>query len=198
LARELHDSIGHALTVTTLQAGAARTVLHTDLDFAEQAMLAIEQTGRIAAADLDDFLGLLREDATARAPQPSLRELETLIASHRKAGLPVTLSVEGDLASGPSVVSREVYRIVQEGLTNVQRHGGAVPTEVRLAVSSDALTAEVQNAAGRESRARRGRGGGHGLDGVRERVRLLGGRVEAGENGDGWRLLAAVPTSARR
>jgi signal transduction histidine kinase len=124
--------------------------------------------------------------------------VDALIVSHGKAGLPVTLSVEGDLAAVPSVVSREVYRIVQEGLTNVQRHSGAVPTEVRLAVTRDELTAEVLNAAGREPRARRGRGGGHGLDGVRERVRLLGGRVEAGENGDGWRLLAAVPTRARR
>jgi signal transduction histidine kinase len=198
LARELHDSIGHALTVTTLQAGAARTVLRTDVGFVEQALLAIEQTGRTAAAELDDFLGLLREDATARAPQPSLRDVEMLVGSHRKAGLPVTLSVEGDLAAVPSVVSREVYRIVQEGLTNVQRHSGAVPTEVRLAVVSEELTAEVQNAAVRKPRARRGRGGGHGLDGIRERVRLLGGRVEAGENGDGWRLLAVVPTRARR
>ena len=119
LARELHDSIGHALTVTTLQAGAARTVLNTDLDFVEQALLAIEQTGRIAVADLDDFLGLLREDTAARAPLHSLRDVEALIVSHRRAGLPVTLSVKGDLAAVPSVVSREVYRIVQEGLTNV-------------------------------------------------------------------------------
>jgi hypothetical protein len=81
--------------------------------------------------------------------------VDALIVSHGKAGLPVTLSVEGDLAAVPSVVSREVYRIVQEGLTNVQRHSGAVPTEVRLAVTRDELTAEVLNAAGREPRARR-------------------------------------------
>ena len=198
LARELHDSIGHALTVTTLQAGAARTVLRTDPGFVEEALLAIEQTGRTAAAELDTFLGLLREDVTARAPQPGLGDVETLVASHRKAGLPVTLSIEGDLAAVPAVLSREVYRIIQEGLTNVQRHSGAVPTEVRLAVAGEELTAEVLNVAGRLPRALRGRGGGHGLDGIRERMKLLGGRVEAGRTDDGWRLLAAVPTRARR
>ncbi|MBV1778366.1 hypothetical protein KRR55_04460 [Paeniglutamicibacter sp. ABSL32-1] len=198
LARELHDSIGHALTVTTLQAGAARTVLHTDPGFVERALLAIEETGRSAAADLDGFLGLLREDDDARAAQPGLGDVQALVASHRKAGLPVTLGIEGDLTAVPPVIGREVYRIIQEGLTNVQRHGGAVPTEVSLAVDGDELVAQVRNLAGRGPGAPRGRSGGHGLDGIRERVQLLGGRVEAGATGHGWLLLAIVPAGTPR
>ena len=198
LARELHDAIGHALTVTTLQAGAARSVLHTDPGFVEKALAAIEETGRSAAADLDGFLGLLREDATARAPQPGLEGVRALVASHRVAGLPVTLVIEGEVAAVPALVAREVYRIIQEGLANVQRHNGAVPTEVRLAVDGDELLAQVRNAAGRGPRASRGRGGGHGLAGIRERVQLLGGSLEAGASEHGWLLRAVVPTGARR
>ena len=200
LARELHDTIGHALTVTTLQAGAARTVLHHDPAFVEQALLAIEQTGRTAAADLDDFLGLLREDASARVPQPTLGDLDELLASHRQTGLPLTLKVEGDLTAVPAVISREVYRIVQEGLTNVQRHAGAVPTEIRIALDAGLLTAQVSNPAGHDRSHHlrvREDGDGHGLTGVRERVRLLGGRVEAGASDGAWLLRVTVPTGVR-
>lgn len=195
LARELHDSIGHALTVTTLQASAARTVLHTDPEFAEQALLAIEQTGRVAAADLDDFLGLLREERAVRAPQPTLREVEALVAAHRESGLPVQLTVDGDLGQVAAVVSREVYRILQEGLTNVQRHAGQVETCVEVRVDADELRASVRNAAGRQSGPV---GGGRGLEGIRERIHLLGGAVRAEPKGDGWVLQVTVPTGAGR
>jgi signal transduction histidine kinase len=195
LARELHDSIGHALTVTTLQASAARTVLHTDPAFAERALLAIEQTGRVAAADLDDFLGLLREERAVRTPQPTLREVEGLVTAHRESGLPVQLDLEGDPGQVAAVVSREVYRILQEGLTNVQRHAGQVETCLQVRVKADELTATVRNAAGA---ATRGGGGGRGLDGIRERVHLLGGVVRAGPDADGWLLQVTVPTGAGR
>jgi signal transduction histidine kinase len=195
LARELHDSIGHALSVTTLQAMAARKVLDRDPQFAAEALAAIEHTGRAAAADLDDFLGLLREEASARAPQPTLADVEALVASHREAGLPVALEVSGDVASVAAVVSREVYRIVQEGLTNVQRHAGAVPTRVWLVAAADQLRVEVSNEAAERARlaVRSGRGG-RGLDGIRERVGLLGGRFSAGAENDGWMLRVSVPT----
>ena len=208
LARELHDSIGHALSVTTLQAMAARKVLDRDPRFAAEALAAIEQTGRAAAADLDDFLGLLRDEASARAPQPTLADVEALVASHREAGLPVDLEVGGDVASVAAVVSREVYRIVQEGLTNVQRHAGAVPTRVWLVATPDLLRVEVSNAVPGAGRltvadgvlpARRARvggpgRGGRGLEGIRERVRLLGGRFSAGAESDCWILRVSVPT----
>ena len=203
LARELHDSIGHALTVTTLQASAARTVLRTDPDFAERALLAIEQTGRVAGADLDDFLGLLREDATSRSPQHTLQDLTALVAAHRESGLPVRLEVNGEPGQVASVVSREVYRIVQEGLTNVQRHAGLVNTCVRVEIRDEQLTVSVRNPmpepAEQPSRpARRNGSGGRGLSGLAERVQLLGGTYRAGPEEHGWELSAEVPTGGRR
>jgi len=198
LARELHDSIGHALTVTTLQASAARTVLRNDPDFAEQALLAIEQTGRVAAADLDGFLGLLREDRSSRAPQPTLHDLVALVTSHRDAGMAVELGVEGELGALPAVVSREVYRVVQEALTNVHRHAASARTVVDLEVTGETVVVSIRNDAPATrvdgSRER----GGRGLIGIRERVRLLGGTVEAGPAAGGWALRAVVPTGGRR
>lgn len=198
LATELHDSLGHALTVITLQVGAARTVLHTDPAFVEEALHAVERTGRTAAADLDHVLGMLREDAGTRAPQSTLTELDALLTSHRETGLPVTLVVEGDLSRLPAVVSREVYRVIQEGLTNVQRHAGTVPTSVHLVLADGQLTAEVHNALPPGRVVHHRRGGGHGLEGLRQRVRLLGGQIECGADGHGWRLSVTVPTGGRR
>jgi signal transduction histidine kinase len=200
LARELHDSLGHALTVTTLQASAARRVLRSDPEFVETALEAIEPTGRVAAAELDSVLGLLREDSQSRAPQPTLADLDALLASHLQAGLPVSAATDDDLDVEP-VVSREVYRVVQEGLTNVHRHAGPVPTTVSLTISNGRLTAGVRNDPGRRTTKRTGRGrtgGGHGIDGLRERVRLLGGSVEAGpDERGGWLLRATVPTGRK-
>src|SRR5690625_1993408 len=203
LARELHDSIGHALTVTTLQASAARTVLRSDPDFAERALLAIEQTGRVAAADLDDFLGLLREDASSRSPQHTLHDLTALVAAHRESGLPVQLEVDGDPGQVAAVVAREVYRMVQEGLTNVQRHAGLVNTCVRVEIRDEQLTVSVRNPmpepAEQPSRpARRNGSGGRGLSGLAERVQLLGGTYRAGPEEHSWVVTAEVPTGGRR
>jgi hypothetical protein len=200
LARELHDSLGHALTVTTLQASAARRVLRSDPGFVEEALAAIEQTGRVAAAELDSVLGLLREERRSRAPQPSLADLDALLASHRQAGLPVSAATKADVEVEP-VVSREVYRVVQEGLTNVHRHAGPVPTTVTLTVASGTLTAGVRNEPGRRSATQTGghrTGGGHGIDGLHERLRLLGGSVAAGpDDRGGWLLQATVPTGRK-
>lgn len=202
LAQELHDSMGHALTITTLQAGAARKVLSTDPVFAAQALDAIERTGRMAAADLDNFLGLLRDEGATRAPQPTLHDLDALVASHREAGLPVTLEIEGDLSAVAGTVSREVYRIVQEGLTNVQRHAGNVTTSVCMRVDAGRLVVQVRNAAGRHVGG--ALGGGRGLTGMRERVGLLGGELVTGPvpadrteaDCSGWLLEARVPSGA--
>jgi hypothetical protein len=205
LARELHDSLGHALTVTTLQASAARRVLRSDPAFVETALEAIEQTGRVAAAELDNVLGLLREERQSHAPQPSLTDLDALLASHRQAGLPVSAAT-GDGIDVEPVVSREIYRVVPEGLTNVHRHAGLVPTTVTLTIADGRLTAGVHNEPGRRTTKRTGAarmggarsGGGHGIEGLRERVRLLGGSVEAGpDDGGGWLLRATVPTGRK-
>ncbi|WP_242623007.1 sensor histidine kinase [Pseudonocardia sediminis] len=198
LARELHDSVGHALTVTTLQAGAAAQVLDTDREFARRALDAIAETGRAALDDLDHVLGLLREDGGAagtRAPVRDLRSLETLVTGARSAGVEVAVDVDGDPEALPSAVSREAYRLVQEALTNALRHAGPVPVSVRLSVDGAGVALAVDNPLpARRSRSRDG--GGTGLRGMTERAALLGGELTAGPRGDVWHLAARLPGAA--
>ncbi|MGW5687064.1 sensor histidine kinase [Nonomuraea sp. NPDC003754] len=185
LARELHDSVGHALSVVTLQAAAASRVIERDPATARTALEAIEQSARAALEDLDHVLGVLREDAQGRAPQATLADLDELI---RASGADVRREV-GDLSSVPAVVSREAYRIVQEALTNAIKHGqGAV--RLAAAVQDDELSLEISNAAA----ATRGRGGGRGVAGMRERVGLLRGTLHAGpgERGE-WQVSVRLP-----
>ncbi|MFE9205562.1 sensor histidine kinase [Micromonospora sp. NPDC007230] len=194
LARELHDSVGHALTVATLQAGAARELLDVDPEFTRRALLAIEETSRRAMDDLDHVLGLLRESDGGRArastaPQPTLDRLDRLVADTRAAGLAVESRVSGAVGELPAAVSREGYRIVQEGLTNAARHGCG-PVTLRVDVPTDGLEIELVN--GLPGAAGAGRGG-RGLAGMRERVLLLGGRLTAGPEGDRWRVRASLP-----
>ncbi|MEU9824203.1 sensor histidine kinase [Micromonospora chersina] len=194
LARELHDSVGHALTVATLQAGAARELLDTDPEFTRRALRAIEETSRRAMDDLDHVLGLLRETEDGRAPAPTapqatLDGLDRLVADTRAAGLVLESRVSGALGGLPAVVSREGYRIVQEGLTNAVRHGRG-PVHLRVAVPDGFLEIELVN--GLRGATGPG-GGGRGLDGMRERVLLLGGQLTAGPEGDRWRVRATLP-----
>ncbi|WP_433531642.1 histidine kinase [Micromonospora sp. CA-263727] len=194
LARELHDSVGHALTVATLQAGAAREVLDRDPEFVRRALTAIEETGRRAMDDLDHVLGLLRETGDSSVvPQRTLADLPRLVADTRSAGQPVRSAVRGSLAAVPPVVSREGYRIVQEGLTNAARHGRG-PVTLRVDVPADGLEIEMVNGlpeAGPGGAAEPG--GGRGLVGMRERVLLLGGGMTAGPDGDRWRVRVRLP-----
>ncbi|MER7889228.1 histidine kinase [Micromonospora sp. NPDC094482] len=195
LARELHDSVGHALTVATLQAGAARAVLDSDPEFVRRALAAIEETGRTAMDELDEVLGLLRESdgaSGAATPQRSLADLDRLVADTRAAGLPVRARRVGDLAVLPAVVSREGYRIVQEALTNAARHGRG-PVTLRLDAGPDELELELVNELVPGQRRPDPGRGGRGLDGVRERVLLLGGQLSAGAEGDRWRIRVRLP-----
>jgi signal transduction histidine kinase len=197
LARELHDSVGHALAVTTLQAAAARRLLDTDPDFVRAALAAIEEAGRGATEDLDHVIGLLRERERGRpAPQPTLADLDRLVADARAAGLEVEVEVAGAVDGVPAAVSREGYRIVQEGLTNAVRHGGWAPVSLRLAVSGRTLEIDLTNPLSDEAAGTPG--GGRGLDGMRERVALLGGRMTAGADGAVWRVAVRLPTGRRR
>ncbi|MEU9115252.1 histidine kinase [Streptomyces sp. NPDC048483] len=193
LARELHDAVGHALSAVTLQASAARRVLDADPEFARQALTAIEETTRDAVAELDTVLGLLREDgAVPTAPAPALDGLDALLARTRTAGLGIEATVEGTCTGLPPVVSREAYRIVQEGLSNVLRHAGPVPVKLRLCVGKGELRLTMENPVDAALPADRSEGG-RGLRGIGERARLLGGDATAGEHDGLWRLTAALP-----
>ncbi|GAA4229800.1 histidine kinase [Actinomadura meridiana] len=181
LARELHDSVGHALSVVTLQAAAAGRVLDSDPRFAREALGAIEDSARAALEDLDHVLGLLREDATkTAAPQATLKDLGRLLEQTRIAGVKLDAAVGDEVEQVPAAVSREAYRIVQEGLTNALRHAGKVPVRLRLGVERDRLEMEMSNPLGAPHGDGAGHGGGRGLDGVRERVTALRGEMTAG------------------
>jgi len=193
IARELHDSVGHSLSLITLQASAGRRVIDDDPAFAAQALAEIEEAGRSAAAELDQMLGLLRQDEESpRAPAPDLSALDTLVAATRASGLRVRLESGDDLADLPTPVSREAYRILQEGLTNAMRYSADHTADVSLARRRGLLEIRVSNPLRRGS----GRTGGRGLVGVRERARALDGTAAAGRDGDRWTMTVDLPVGA--
>ncbi|MFC9326101.1 sensor histidine kinase [Kitasatospora sp. NPDC057015] len=193
LARELHDSVGHALSAVGLQAAAAARVLATDPDFAAEALRAIERSAREAVAELDTVLGLLREEETPAPAGPTLAALDGLLRQLERTGLRVEASLAPELPRLPAALSREAYRIVQEGLTNVLRHAGPAPAGLRVDLRGERLELELISplAAGRPSRP----GGGRGLRGIGERTAALHGGCEAGPTPDGtrWRLAVWLP-----
>ncbi|MBZ4324368.1 histidine kinase [Streptomyces sp. SCA2-4] len=193
LARELHDSVGHALSAVLLQASAARRVLDRDPAFARRALTSIEETTREAVGELDTVLGLLREDGPASAaPAPTLSDLDALVERTRAAGGTVDVTAPAGLGALPPVVSREAYRIVQEGLTNALRHAGPVPVRLHVTTDTETLEVTVENPVGRTPARTRG-GGGRGLTGIAERARLLRGTSTAGARDGVWRLSVRLP-----
>jgi signal transduction histidine kinase len=190
IARELHDSIGHALTVAVVQAGAARAA--GDAGFTDRALAAIEDTGRSALADLERVLGVLREPDRPVSARPTLAEADRLLESARASGAKVDAELTGPLDTVPGPVSREGYRILQEALTNVLRHAGAVPVRVRVGVGVDLLHLEVRNPL---TAGIPGPGRGSGLRGIRERAALLGGRASTGPDAGDWQVRAELPLS---
>ncbi|MFB4426073.1 sensor histidine kinase [Streptomyces sp. QL37] len=188
MARELHDSIGHALTVAVVQAGAARTAGNPE--FTARALAAIEETGRQALDDLERVLRVLRESDPPSGARPTLVEADRLLDSARGSGVKMDVEMTGPLDQVPGPVSREGYRILQESLTNVLRHAGAVPVRVRIAVAKERLELEVANPF---AASRRAPGGGSGLRGIRERAALLGGQARTGPHEGEWIVHASLP-----
>ena len=199
IARELHDGIGHALSVVSIQAAAARAIQTRDPQAAATALAAIEDTARGATGELDAVLALLREEEPAgegRARPPE--GIDRLIAEHRHRGMDLRARVE--LPDDLAVLQREhLERCLAELLTNAQRHGGEgavhvelveVDQRVRLQVTSPLRDAGGTATAGA---SRRGSAGGRGLRGLRERADLFGGTVEAGPRGDVWTARLDLP-----
>ena len=193
IARELHDVVGHSVSVMTVQASGVRRLLRPDQDREREALLIVERTGREALAEMRRMVGVLRrpEEAPALAPQPSLDHLGRLVEQAREAGLPVELSIEGDAIQLPAGVDLTAYRLVQEGLTNVVKHAQATRAEVLVNYGESYLEVTVTD---NGSGVGNGDGGGHGLVGIRERVSVYGGELDAGpQPGGGYRLRAKLP-----
>jgi signal transduction histidine kinase len=192
IARELHDIISHSLGVMVLQAGAAEQVLERDPEGAREALRSIRSSGLSAITEMGALLGLVRGDAeSSREPQPTLADIAALVAATRKAGLAVDLEIEGDRRTLPAALELSAYRIVQEGLTNALKHAGPVSTHVIVSYRASELAIEVTDEGGSTGD---GLGGGRGLAGIRERVTVFGGRLQAGPRPDGgWTLRAAFP-----
>lgn len=188
IARELHDSIGHALTVAVVQAGAARAA--RDPAFTDRALDAIEETGRAALEDLERVLGVLRESGRPVSGRPTLADADRLLESARASGAKVDADLAGPLETLPGPLSREGYRILQESLTNVLRHAGAVPVRVRVEVGGGSLGLEVRNPL---TVGIPGPGRGSGLRGIRERAALLGGHAHTGPHEGDWRVRVELP-----
>ncbi|GGW99620.1 sensor histidine kinase [Streptomyces lomondensis] len=190
IARELHDSIGHALTVAVVQAGAARAA--GDAEFTDRALGAIEETGRAALEDLERVLGILRESEKPVSSRPTLADADRLLESARASGAKVDAEVTGPVDTVPGPVSREGYRILQESLTNVLRHAGAVPVRVRVHAADDTLVIAIRNPC---PAGIPGPGRGSGLRGIRERAALLGGLARTGPDEGDWQVHVELPLS---
>ncbi|WTW95697.1 histidine kinase [Streptomycetaceae bacterium NBC_01309] len=196
IARELHDSVGHALSAVGIQAAAASRRLAADPEFAATALVAIEATARDAVAELDHVLGLLRDGVETYAPR-GLADLPALLDRTRAAGTTVDYAYEGVRASRiPGALSREAYRIVQEGLGNALKHARGVPIHLRLTADPNALEITMTNPLPPQPPRTR-TGGGSGLPGMGNRVALLRGTFHAGPDDHGnWRLTARLPLGA--
>ncbi|MFG2173853.1 sensor histidine kinase [Streptomyces niveus] len=203
IARELHDVVAHNVSVMVVQADGAAYVLDTAPEQARQALETISGTGRQALAEMRRLLGVLRtgdvKESGEYVPQPDVRQIEDLVEQVRSAGLTVDFKVEGTPRSLPSGVELTAYRIVQEALTNSRKHGGPdVGASVRLVYFDDGLGLLVEDdgrGAGHELYVDGGADGrGHGLIGMRERVGMVGGTLDAGPRpGGGFRISALLP-----
>ena len=192
IARELHDVVAHNVSMMVVQAGAAERVLEGEQADVRAALGAIAGTGRETIDEMRLLLGVLRsDDGLALAPQPGLGDLDQLVRNVGTAGLQVDLRVEGQPATLPPGVDLSAYRIVQEALTNVIKHAGPASAEVIVRYGADRVEVEVRDDGHPPAGSTNG---GNGLIGMRERVAMLGGELQAGALGSGgFAVLARLP-----
>ena len=198
IAREMHDVVAHAVSVMVLQVGAVRHRMPESDEEDRQALMNVEQAGRAAMAEMRRLLDAMRRDGEEAElrPQPGLGNLEVLLSDVRAAGLDVELEVHGEPVDLPSGLDLSAYRILQEGLTNALKHSGARHAEVDVTYGDGDLLVEVRDDGRGPASAD---GLGHGLVGVRERVKIYGGEMSAGaEDGGGFTLRARLPTGSSR
>ena len=184
IARELHDVVAHSISVMVLQARGGRRVFQSDPADARQAFAIIERTGHQALEEMRRLLGMLRQidEGLPLAPQPSLGDLASLVEQVRAAGLPVQVAIEGEARELPTGVDVSAYRIVQEALTNALIHAGPASACILIRYRPDDLELEITDdglGTGDSS------GPGYGLIGMRERVSVYGGELQAGRRPQG-------------
>ncbi|MFH9202327.1 sensor histidine kinase [Streptomyces anulatus] len=203
IARELHDVVAHNVSVMVVQADGAAYVMDAAPDQAKQALETISSTGRQALAEMRRLLGVLRTgdapESGEYVPQPDVEQIEDLVAQVRQTGLAVDFKVEGTPRPLPSGVELTAYRVVQEALTNTRKHGGPdAGASVRLVYFDDGLGLLIEDdgrGAAHELYADGGAdGAGHGMIGMRERIGMVGGTLDAGPRpGGGFRISALLP-----
>ncbi|GIH27269.1 two-component sensor histidine kinase [Acrocarpospora phusangensis] len=200
IARELHDVVAHNVSVIVVQADGAGFAIDSDPEQARRAVQAISATGRQALTEMRRLVGVLRDDAASAEdyqPQPGLAQLEELVRQVRESGLPVEMTIDGDLSGLPEGEQLVIYRIVQEALTNSLKHGGpGARAEVQVESGGREIVVRVVDD-GRGAAARVSEGG-HGLIGMRERVTMYGGTMDAAPRiGGGFLVVARLPAVVR-
>ncbi|MFG2616710.1 sensor histidine kinase [Streptomyces sp. NPDC048507] len=207
IARELHDIVAHHITTMQLMAGGARANLDHDREAAREALVTLEGSGRMALGEMRQLLDVLRAgdepDTVPPAPQPGPADLERIVAESRLAGMETEFTVRGPVRPLPPTVGLTVFRVVQEALTNARKHAGDARAHVRLTYHPDEVAVEVRDdgpgsgSAGGQAGARPAGPGGYGLIGMRERVALQGGTLEAApQHEGGFRVSARLPVAA--
>ena len=202
IARELHDVLGHDISLISVQAGVALHLMDKQPEQARVALSVIKDASRDALRELRSVLDVLRQvnEEPPRSPSPGLASLGDLVARASEAGLQVHTEVSGDLKGLPASVDLAAFRIVQEALTNVMRHAGQGTSSVHVTCNEQELTLRIDNDAGKAGKegSRDGIGLGQGILGMQERAAALGGVIEAGPRpGGGFRVFARLPLDGR-
>jgi signal transduction histidine kinase len=199
IARELHDVVAHSMSVIAVQSGVANHVIDSRPAQARQALATIEATSRSALVELRRLLGVLRQGddpVASLEPNPGMAEIGRLADQIRSAGVEVELKIEGEPGELPPGVDLSAFRIAQEGLTNVLKHGGGV-ARVLVRYSPGAVAVEIADDGRAGTDGAPAEGTGHGLIGMRERVAVFGGQLTAGPvPGGGYRMAARLPYAA--
>jgi signal transduction histidine kinase len=201
IAHELHDVISHSVSVMVVQASAAERVLHASPERARESLGAIQTVGRQALTELAGLLGVLRDadPAIGLVPQPGVADLGSLAANVDRTGVRVDLDIDAAGRVLPPGLQLTLYRLAQEALTNVRKHSCATRASVTVKVDHGTVLAAVEDPGPRRIDGLSHHGGGNGLNGIRERVRVYGGETTAFETpGGGYRVEARIPVSAVR
>jgi signal transduction histidine kinase len=192
IAREVHDLVGHSLSVVMLHVIGARHLLRRDADEAERALIDAERAGRGSLAEIRRTVGLLRDtDGFGTSPIPGVDDLAELVGQYRRGGLDVDLTVRGATTALDSVTGLTLYRVTQESLANVAKHAPDGRATVEIHIGSDRATIQVANSV-REPKAA-SRAGGVGIVGMQERAQAIGGDLVAGPTDSGWLVTASLP-----